>query len=74
MSKKRILMYMLIPFVFVALLTSGRLFWLNQFKPTAQPIIENGILDLREWDFTKSPTFSLDGEWQFSTSSHNFCG
>ena len=65
MSKKRILMYILIPFVFIALLTSGRLFWLNQFKPTAQPTIENGILDLREWDFTKSPTFSLDGEWQF---------
>lgn len=66
MSKKRLITYILIPIVFITLLTSGRLFWFNYFKPTTEPTIENGILDLRKWDFTSSPTFSLDGTWQFA--------
>lgn len=65
MSKKRILAYIIIPMMFIATLTTGRLLWLEQFKPTAQPTIEQGLLDLREWDFTTSSTFTLDGEWHF---------
>lgn len=66
MSNKRQLAYILIPFLFITLLTTGRILWQKQFKPTEQPTIESGILDLRDWDFSQSPTFTLDGEWQFS--------
>lgn len=66
MSKKQWLIYILIPLLLIILLSTGRILWQKQFTPTEQPKIENGILDLREWDFSQSPTFTLDGEWQFS--------
>ncbi len=30
-----------------------------------QPLAQDGLLDLREWDFEKDGMISLDGEWEF---------
>jgi hypothetical protein len=29
-------------------------------------VVKNGVLDLRTWDYGKSPVISLDGEWRFA--------
>lgn len=55
-----------IALLFMAILISGRLFWLHTFDNKQQPEIQNGVLDLREWDLSKIPIFTLDGEWMVS--------
>ena len=67
--------------LFAVVLTFFRLQWIKTFNETdEQPIIENGELDLRDWDFSEGQTISLDGEWAFypyenitgeSTSNNN---
>ncbi|MHC8514775.1 ATP-binding response regulator [Sporosarcina sp. ITBMC105] len=57
--------------LFALLLTGFRLQWINTFNETGdQPIIENGVLDLREWDFSDGKVLSLNGEWGFSPYEH----
>lgn len=51
--------------LFIALLTAGRLVWLEMFQPAGQPFAENGRLDLREWDAGAGKTVALNGEWSF---------
>ena len=52
--------------LFTLVLTCLRLQWIKTFNETdEQPIIENGELDLRDWDFSGGQTISLDGEWAF---------
>lgn len=52
--------------LFALILTGFRLQWIETFNETGeQPIIENGELDLREWEFSDGHTISLDGEWAF---------
>ncbi|OUS76158.1 hypothetical protein B1748_12890 [Paenibacillus sp. MY03] len=52
-------------FVFVSLLTAGRLVWLDLFKPSEQPYAVNGRLDLHGWKAASAGTITLDGEWEF---------
>ncbi|SFM46640.1 Signal transduction histidine kinase [Gracilibacillus orientalis] len=51
--------------VFISLLITLRLSWINYHKETGQPTIENGVLDLRDWEFAHNETLSLNGEWSF---------
>lgn len=56
----------IIMILFALFLTMIRFQWVNYFQnPSKQPVIENGELDLRDWDFSKDSTLSLDGEWVF---------
>lgn len=58
-----------IAFAFV--LTFFRFQWIDLFnKKSEQPVIENGELDLRGWDFSAGQTISLDGEWTFYPYEH----
>ena len=29
------------------------------------PVVKNGVIDLRRWDFSKNGNIKLDGEWEF---------
>lgn len=31
----------------------------------SEPLVENGILDLRHWDFEKETSFEINGNWEF---------
>src|SRR5690625_908689 len=46
-------------------LTGLRLIWLFYHVPSEQPIVKDGLLDLRDYDFQKEQPVSLDGEWAF---------
>lgn len=46
-------------------LTSLRLVWLFYHAPAEQPVAEDGLLDLREYDLGDDQTILLDGEWIF---------
>ena len=45
-------------------LISFRLIWLSQHTGDHLPTVQNGVLDLRDTDFTDK-ALRLDGEWQF---------
>lgn len=49
------------------LLAFALLFFCSCRQPTEKtiPTAENGILDLREWDFEKDGNVNLTGEWEF---------
>lgn len=65
-KSKRIFIALLTVIVFGLLLTSFRLQWIKLFNETGDhPVIVNGELDLREWDFSKGKTIPLNGEWAF---------
>src|SRR5699024_7057052 len=49
----------------LAFLTTLRLFWLFYHLPADQPVAEEGILDLQDYDFGVNQTIALDGEWAF---------
>lgn len=52
--------------LFAFILTGFRLLWIEAFNENGeQPLIQNGELDLRGWDFSGGQTISLDGEWEF---------
>lgn len=51
--------------LFVAIFTGLRLFWIKALTNTDPPQIVNGELDLRNWDFSKNYSITLDGEWEF---------
>lgn len=63
--KRKLWHLLLIVILFAAVLTTFRLLWINAFVDPAQSNIENGELDLREWDFSSGRTIVLDGEWEF---------
>lgn len=58
-----------ITILFITVLTSLRLLWITTFGASDQPQIVAGELDLRDWDFSEEPTFTLDGEWAFHPST-----
>ncbi|WP_058308508.1 hybrid sensor histidine kinase/response regulator [Gracilibacillus massiliensis] len=51
--------------VFISLLVTFRLVWIDYHEKPDQPLVENGILDLTEWELTNDETISLNGEWDF---------
>lgn len=63
---KTTLQYLTLMILFFMVLVTLRWSWSGAFytaKPPAAPV--NGVLDLRGLDLDTSPSFSLDGEWQF---------
>lgn len=56
---------LLVAALFVALLTGLRFGWLHLFGTPEHPQAVGGVLDLRDWDFERNRTITLDGEWEF---------
>lgn len=46
-------------------LISMRLVWLFYHTPAEQPVAENGLLDLTEYNLNDEEAITLDGEWTF---------
>lgn len=65
-KKRKIWFTTIVVVLFIVLLTGFRFQWINKFQESdKQPVIVNGELDLREWDFSEGQTISLNGEWEF---------
>ncbi|WP_194287300.1 hybrid sensor histidine kinase/response regulator [Gracilibacillus oryzae] len=62
MSKTKIFMILLL---FISLLVTFRIIWINYHQNTANPTAENGVLDLRNIELNKDTTIALNGEWYF---------
>lgn len=62
MSKRKI--YIILIFFFL-ILTSFRLGWLKHYQTLDQPLAENGVIDLSEWEFNDREVITLGGEWDF---------
>ncbi|MNB69894.1 Sensory/regulatory protein RpfC [compost metagenome] len=69
MINKTAIKYISVIVLFVGLLIGLRWTWSELFPISKQPLAVNGVLDLRGRDLEKSPSFSLDGEWQFYPES-----
>ncbi|WP_208588460.1 hybrid sensor histidine kinase/response regulator [Gracilibacillus suaedae] len=68
MSKQNQLTYskiFIILLLFISLLITFRLLWIHYHDQSEQPSVKNGVLDLRESEFTNNETYSLNGEWSF---------
>lgn len=51
--------------LFTLALLGARFIWLDLFSTSEQPKVEDGVLDLSDWDFKKNEILTLDGEWKF---------
>jgi two-component system sensor histidine kinase ChiS len=54
--------------LFLSVLLAMRLTWSELFSTSDHPRAVNGVLDMRGWDLEKSPTISLNGQWEFYPS------
>lgn len=52
-------------FIFFLILTAIRIVWIGSQASPEHPGAVQGQLDLRDWDFSKNRTVTLDGEWEF---------
>ncbi|MFD1266080.1 ATP-binding protein [Paenibacillus motobuensis] len=52
-------------FIFSLILTAVRILWISVQASPEHPGAVQGQLDLRDWDFSKNQTLTLDGEWEF---------
>lgn len=50
------------------MLSGSRILWMDVFRNLSDTQIQNGQLDLREWDAQGSGVLLLDGEWEFYPS------
>ncbi|MGU7895894.1 hypothetical protein, partial [Escherichia coli] len=51
--------------LFLGLLLGFRWLW-QEWNPIPEhPPIQQGVIDLGQWDFEQSPSMLLDGEWAF---------
>lgn len=57
--------YLAITILFLGVLLSLRWAWSEVFYTLKPPPIVHGVLDLRGIDLEKSPSFFLNGQWQF---------
>ncbi|MBD8005630.1 ATP-binding protein [Bacillus norwichensis] len=64
-KKKSSLHYLLIFISIFIILISLRFTWSKLFYTSKQPQIIDGVMDLRGIDLENSPSFYLDGEWEF---------
>ena len=55
--------------LFLLVLTCFRIPWLLLSLTPSQIEAEQGVLDLREWDFDEDEAIALDGEWEFYPST-----
>ncbi|MEK3760004.1 ATP-binding protein [Paenibacillus sp. FSL P4-0338] len=51
--------------LYLIILTSLRYMWFNANTASEHPEAQQGVLDMRGWDFVNSPSIQLDGEWEF---------
>ncbi|WAA09980.1 ATP-binding protein [Fervidibacillus albus] len=64
--KKRYLFLMIS--IFLIGLFGFRLLWMNVFWEQKQPSIQNGLLNLHNWDVDRGKVLLLDGEWMIYPS------
>jgi two-component system, sensor histidine kinase ChiS len=57
--------YILLIFIFLIVLSSLRLTWIHFNRIPDHPVVKNGVLDLRDWQFDRKQTITLDGKWSF---------
>ncbi|HIW34476.1 MAG TPA: hypothetical protein IAA29_17005, partial [Candidatus Paenibacillus intestinavium] len=62
----------LITLLFLTILVSFRLVWLQYNSTSNQPVAINGVLDLRDWDDFSNHPLPLNGEWEFSPETFHF--
>lgn len=51
--------------LYLTILISLRYLWFNANTASEHPEAQQGVLDMRGWDFEHSPSIQLDGEWEF---------
>ncbi|WP_245368451.1 hybrid sensor histidine kinase/response regulator [Paenibacillus silagei] len=51
--------------LYLTILISLRYLWFNANTASEHPEAQQGVLDMRGWDFVNSPSIQLDGEWEF---------
>ncbi|WP_213024073.1 ATP-binding response regulator [Brevibacillus reuszeri] len=51
--------------LFLAFLLGIRWLWYSVHATPEHPFVSQGVIDLRGWDFEKSRSIPLDGEWEF---------
>ena len=51
--------------IVIVILISGRLLWHSYFQHLSTITAENGVLDLRDFEFNEKNTLFLNGEWDF---------
>lgn len=56
---------LLLALLFLSVLTGFRLIWMHVFAEPPHPPLEQGVLDLRGWDFQQNRSIRLNGEWEF---------
>src|SRR5690625_179721 len=61
-SKKKIFLMIGIFLLILAVFRTG---WWMHYQPSDQPVAEDGVIDLSDWNFTNNETVALDGEWKF---------
>jgi len=54
--------------LFLSALLTMRWVWSDLFATSEHPQAIDGVYDMRSWDLEKSPTISLDGQWEFYPS------
>ncbi|WP_405116503.1 ATP-binding protein [Paenibacillus sp. FSL K6-1217] len=59
------LKHILLLLLYLTLLIGLRYLWVNANTASEHPEAQQGVLDMRGWDFGNSPTIRLDGEWEF---------
>lgn len=65
MKKSQILLLLV---AIVIILSSSRMLWMEIFHHEKQSAIQNGQLDLRDWNAEEGDILMLDGEWEFYPS------
>ncbi|MCD9023346.1 hybrid sensor histidine kinase/response regulator [Cohnella silvisoli] len=64
-KNKTALKHMMMVILFLSFLLGMRWLWAEVFATPEHPRAIQGVLDLRGWNFEKSPSISLKGEWEF---------
>ncbi|MFD0697549.1 ATP-binding protein [Paenibacillus sp. GCM10027628] len=64
-KNKTVLKYVASFVLFLSILLGIRWFWSGIFTTPVHPSAVQGVLDLRGWDFAKSRSITLKGEWEF---------
>ncbi|WP_323958383.1 hypothetical protein [Brevibacillus composti] len=49
----------------LSILLGIRSMWQTTFSTPEHPPVTRGVIDLRGWDFERSPSIPLNGEWEF---------
>ena len=65
--------WVVISVIFLIVITTFRLLWLNYlatFDYSETVAVEEGVIDLRDLEFTDDQTLPLSGEWEFYPSQH----